>query len=87
MKEITHEEVREKLVWGNKVLWTEKQFLDDYITQQQAKEERAKKEHELLDFYRKSHKGHYDDSFGINEYDVLDEQIIALEEDLTNGKI
>ena len=28
---ITHDEAYKKLVYGNKVVWHEKQFLEDYI--------------------------------------------------------
>lgn len=50
---ITHDEAYTRLVYGDKVVWHEKQFLEDYIRQNEQREKIAQKEHELLELYDK----------------------------------
>lgn len=86
---ITHEEVRKEL--GDKVIFSTIPITMNYLKQQQAKDERAKKVEELLELYRKhmntlcknAREGVKDSMFS-SEFVAykLYQQIQALEEEL-----
>lgn len=59
----------------------DREYIIKYVEQQQAKEERAKKEHELLDLYRKSFTKNISNT-NYEEWIVLENKIKALEEEL-----
>ena len=48
---ITHDEAYKKLVYGDKVVWHEKQFLEDYIRQNEQRDRDVTRYFELLNKY------------------------------------
>jgi lipopolysaccharide biosynthesis protein len=87
---ITHDEAYTKLVYGDKVVWHEKQFLEDYIRQNEQRDRDVarylklqEKKNELLGLYRQQREDRKTNSLSsATLYWDLQRQIDELEKEL-----